>query len=106
MGFELSFLACGSGGVFPFFILSQMAFAFNALVLYVPNKGSLKWGFSTRESTPLTAVSLPVPMADVGAVRPLTEYPDEVPPTDGGLFTVDARREGVCVWRPKNAHKL
>ncbi len=106
MGFKLSFLACGSGGVFPFLILSRMAFAFNALVLYVPNKGMLKWGFSTRESTPLTAVSLPVPVTDVGAVRPLTEYPDEVSPTNGGLFIVDAWREGVCVWRLKNAHKL
>ncbi len=106
MGFELSFLACRSGGVFPFLILSQMAFAFNALVLYMPNKGSLKWGFSTRESMPLTAVSLPVPVIDVGAVRPLTEDPDKVPPTEGGVFTVDARREGVCVWRPKNARKL
>jgi hypothetical protein len=97
MGFKLLFLACGSRGFFPFLILSRMAFAFNALILYLPNKGLLKRGFSTRESTPLTAVSLPVPVTDVGAVRPLTEYPDEVPPTDGGLFTVDAWREDVCV---------
>ncbi len=83
-----------------------MAFVFNALVLYMPNKGSLKWGFSTRKSTSLTAVSLPVPVTDVGAVRPLTEGPNEVPPTDWGVFTVDAWREGVCVWRPKNARKL
>ena len=90
----------------PFLILSRMAFAFNALVLYVPNKGSLKLVFSTRESTPLPGVVFPAAATVGGVVRPLTDDPDAVPTTEGGVLTVGVWMEGLCVWRLRKARKL
>ncbi len=106
MGFVLSFFAGGSDGMVPFLILSRMAFAFNGLVLYVPNKGTLKLVFSTRESTPLPGVGFPAAVTVVGVVRPLTDDPDAVPITEGGVLTVGVRMEGLCVWRLRKARKL
>jgi hypothetical protein len=60
------------GGSNLFLILSLMAFAFIALVLYKPNRGSLKWAFSTHESTPFI---FPAAVVEVGDVRPLTDEP-------------------------------
>ncbi len=90
----------------PFLILSRIAFAFNALVLYVPNKGTLKLVFSTRELTPLSGVGFPAAATVVGVVRPLTNDPDAVPTTEEGVLTVGVRMEGLCVWRLRNARKL
>ncbi len=94
MGFVLSFFEGGSDGMVPFSILSRMAFAFNALVLYVPNKGSLKLVFSTRESIPLPGVGFAAAVTVVGVVRPLTDDPDAVPTAEGGVPTVGVWMEG------------
>ncbi len=90
----------------PFLILSRMAFAFNTLVLYVPNKGTLKLVFSTWELTPLPGMGFPTAATVVGVVRPLTNDPDAVPTTEGGVLTVGVRMEGLCVWRLRKARKL
>ncbi len=78
----------------PFLILSRMAFAFNTLVLYVPNKGSLKLVFSTQELIPLLGVGFAAAATVVGVVRPLTDDPDAVPTAEGGVPTVGVRMEG------------
>jgi hypothetical protein len=106
MGFVLSFFVGGSDGMVPFLILSQMAFAFNVLVLYVPNKGTLKLVFSTRESTPLPGVGFPAAATVVDVIRPLTNDPDAVPTTEGCVLTVGVRMEGLWVWRLRKARKL
>ncbi len=77
-----------------------MAFAFNALILYMPNKGSLKWGFSALESMPFVAAGLPAATVDGRDVRPLMKEPVTVPTTDGGVLTVKAWLEDVSAWRP------
>ncbi len=90
----------------PFLILSRIAFAFNTLVLYVPNKGTLKLVSSTRELTPLPSVGFPAAATVVGVVRPLTDDLDAVPTTEWGVLTVGVRMEGSCVWRLRKARKL
>ena len=66
----------------------------------MPKRVLLKLVFLARESTPFPAAVAPAfaaPPMDVGRVRPLTDKPADVPPTEG---TKDLM-EGVCVCNPK-----